>query len=80
MVDLVLAIGIMVGLGYLGFVANEYLNERAADDMDKNQIDEFCDIEVDHMLMYSDRDQAKDLNELKRKLQDFKNRNKFYKM
>ena len=48
--------------------------------MDKNQIDEFCDIDVDHMLMYSDRDQAKDLNELKRKLQDFKNRNKFYKM
>lgn len=80
MIDFVLGISIMIGLGYLGFLVREYLIDNTVDDLDKTQRDEFCEIDLDHMLMYSDQSKAKDLNELKRKLQDFKNRNKFYKM
>ena len=80
MIDLVIGISIIIGLGYLGFLVNEYLIDNTVDDLGKTQRDEFCEIDLDHMLMYSDQSKAKDLNELKRKLQDFKNRNKFYKM
>ncbi len=80
MIDFVIGISIMIGLGYLGFLVNEYLIDNTVDDLGKTQRDEFCEIDLDHMLMYSDQSKAKDLNELKRKLQDFKNRNKFYKM
>ncbi|MEP2690418.1 hypothetical protein [Maribacter dokdonensis] len=80
MIDFVIGISIIIGLGYLGFLVNEYLIDNTVDDLGKTQRDEFCEIDLDHMLMYSDQNKAKDLNELKRKLQDFKNRNKFYKM
>lgn len=80
MIDFVIGISIIIGLGYLGFLVNEYLIVNTVDDLGKTQRDEFCEIDLDHMLMYSDQSKAKDLNELKRKLQDFKNRNKFYKM
>ena len=80
MIDFVIGISIIIGLGYLGFLVNEYLIDNTVDDLGKTQRDEFCEIDLDHMLMYSDQIKAKDLNELKRKLQDFKNRNKFYKM
>ena len=60
----------MIGLGYLGFLVSEYLIDNTVDDLDKTQRDEFCEIDLDHMLMYSDQSKAKDLNELKRKLQD----------
>lgn len=80
MIDFVIGVSIMIGLGYLGFLVSEYLIDNTVDDMSKTQRDEFCEIDLDHMLMYSDQSKAKDLNELKRKLQDFKNRNKFYKM
>lgn len=80
MIDFVIGISIMIGLGYLGFLVSEYLIDNTVDDLDKTQRDEFCEIDLDHMLMYSNQSKAKDLNELKRKLQDFKNRNKFYKM
>lgn len=80
MIDFVIGISIIIGLGYLGFLVNEYLIDNTVDDLGKTQRDEFCEIDLDHMLMYSDQSKAKDLNELKRKLQDFKDRNKFYKM
>ncbi|MDP2526807.1 hypothetical protein [Maribacter dokdonensis] len=80
MIDFVIGIWIIIGLGYLGFLVNEYLIDNTVDDLGKTQRDEFCEIDLDHMLMYYDQSKAKDLNELKRKLQDFKNRNKFYKM
>ena len=76
MIDFVIGISIIIGLGYLGFLVNEYLIDNTVDDLGKTQRDEFCEIDLDHMLMYSDQSKAKDLNELKRKLQDFKNRNK----
>ncbi|APA64214.1 hypothetical protein [Maribacter sp. 1_2014MBL_MicDiv] len=80
MIDFVIGTSIIIGLGYLGFLVNEYLIDNTVEDLGKTQRDEFCEIDLDHMLMYSDQSKAKDLNELKRKLQDFKNRNKFYKM
>ena len=80
MIDFVIGISIIIGLGYLGFLVNEYLIDNTVEDLGKTQRDEFCEIDLDHMLMSSDQSKAKDLNELKRKLQDFKNRNKFYKM
>ena len=70
MIDFVIGISIMIGLGYLGFLVNEYLIDNTVDDLGKTQRDEFCEIDLDHMLMYSDQSKAKDLNELKRKLQD----------
>ena len=72
MIDFVIGISIIIGLGYLGFLVNEYLIDNTVDDLGKTQRDEFCEIDLDHMLMYSDQSKAKDLNELKRKLQDFR--------
>ncbi|WP_396632798.1 hypothetical protein [Maribacter sp. R86514] len=80
MLDLVIGILIMGILGYVAFLVQDYLIESTLKDLTEDENDAAFEIDMEHVLMYSNQSKPKDLNELKRKLQDFKNRNKFYRM
>ncbi len=80
MLDLVIGILIMGILGYIAFLVQDYLIESTLKDLTEDENDAAFEIDMEHVLMYSNQSKPKDLNELKRKLQDFKNRNKFYRM
>ncbi|WP_157486396.1 hypothetical protein [Maribacter forsetii] len=80
MINLIANISIIIGLGFIGLLLRDYSIKNNMNDLELEDEDAFCDIDVDHVLMYSDQSKPKDIGELKRKLQDFKHRNKFYKM
>lgn len=80
MLDLVIGILIMGVLGYVGLLVRDYLVDSTLNDLTDDDEDAIFEIDMEHVLMYSNQSKAKDISELKRKLQDFKNRNKFYKM
>ncbi|TDS18527.1 hypothetical protein DFQ03_0230 [Maribacter caenipelagi] len=80
MIQLIAGISIIIGLGFIGLLLRDFVVDNMNNDNSSNQEDAFCEIDMEHVLMYSDKAKGKDVTELKRKLQDFKNRNKFYKM
>ncbi|WP_282048667.1 hypothetical protein [Maribacter aquivivus] len=80
MVQLIAGISIIIGLGFISLLLRDFIVDGINNDDSSNQEDAFCEIDMDHVLMYSDSSKSKDVTELKRKLQEFKNRNKFYKM
>ena len=80
MVQLIAGISIIIGLGFISLLLRDFIVDGINNDDSGNQEDAFCEIDMDHVLMYSDSSKSKDVTELKRKLQEFKNRNKFYKM
>jgi len=80
MLDLVIGILIMGILGYVCLLVRDYLVDSTLNDLTDDDEDAIFEIDMEHVLMYSNQSKAKDIGELKRKLQDFKNRNKFYKM
>lgn len=80
MIQLIAGISIIIGLGFIGLLLRDFVVDNMNNDDSGNQEDAFCEIDMEHVLMYSDKAKGKDVAELKRKLQDFKNRNKFYKM
>ncbi|SHJ54764.1 hypothetical protein SAMN04488007_0679 [Maribacter aquivivus] len=80
MVQLIAGISIIIGLGFISLLLRDFIVDGINNDDTSNQEDAFCEIDMDHVLMYSDSSKSKDVTELKRKLQEFKNRNKFYKM
>ncbi|MDF4220300.1 hypothetical protein PXC01_01800 [Maribacter sp. M208] len=80
MLELITGILIMIALGYVGFIVQDYLVESTLNDLVEDEEDSIFEIDMEHVVMYSNRSNANDVSELKKKLQDFKNRNKFYKM
>ena len=80
MIQLIAGISIIIALGFIGLLLRDFIVDNMNNDNSRNQEDAFCEIDMEHVLMYSDKAKGKDVAELKRKLQDFKNRNKFYKM
>ncbi|WP_282074987.1 hypothetical protein [Maribacter aquivivus] len=80
MVQLIAGISIIIGLGFISLLLRDFIVDGINNDDSSNQEDAFCEIDMDHVLMYSDSSKSKDVTEIKRKLQEFKNRNKFYKM
>lgn len=80
MLDLITGVIIIAGLGFIGVLLKGYLVGNTSNELGNEDEDAFCEIDTEHVLMLADKYKAKDINELKRKLQDFKNRNRFYKM
>ncbi|MEP2239057.1 MAG: hypothetical protein ABJI22_11900 [Maribacter sp.] len=80
MLDLIAGISIMMGLGFIGLMVRDYLVDSTLNELTKDDEDAMFEIDMEHVLMYSNKSKLNDVDELKRKLQDFKNRNKFYKM
>ncbi|MEP2280513.1 hypothetical protein [Maribacter sp.] len=80
MLDLIAGISIMMGLGFIGLMVRDYLVDSTLNELTKDDEDAMFKIDMEHVLMYSNKSKLNDVDELKRKLQDFKNRNKFYKM
>lgn len=80
MLDLIVGISIMIGLGFVGLLVRDYLVDSTLNDLTEDDEEGVLEIDIEHIMMYSNKSKLKDVGELKRKLQDFKNRNKFYKM
>ncbi|HDZ05455.1 hypothetical protein LCGC14_0071030 [marine sediment metagenome] len=80
MINLIGGISILIGSVFISLLIRDYIINTGFDDFENEEEDAFCEIDMEHVLMYSDTSKRKDIGELKRKLQDFKNRNKFYKM
>ncbi|TDT46219.1 hypothetical protein CLV90_0265 [Maribacter spongiicola] len=80
MVQLIAGISIIIGFGFISLLVKDYIIDDMRNDSTNVDEDAFCEINMEHVLMFADKSQVKDVAELKRKLQDFKNRNKFYKM
>ena len=80
MIQLITGISIMIVLAFVSLLLKDFIVDSIDTDNSSDQEDAFCEIDMEHVLMYSDTSKSKDVTELKRKLQEFKNRNKFYKM
>ncbi|WP_405400278.1 hypothetical protein [Maribacter sp. Asnod2-G09] len=80
MIQLITGISIMIVLAFVSLLLRDFIVDSIDTDNSSDQEDAFCEIDMEHVLMYSDTSKSKDVIELKRKLQEFKNRNKFYKM
>ena len=80
MIQLIAGISIMIVLAFVSLLLRDFIVDSIDNDNSSDQEDAFCEIDMEHVLMYSDTSKSKDVTELKRKLQEFKNRNKFYKM
>ena len=80
MVEIIAGISIVIALGFIVLMMKDYIPNTSIDSSNENEGDAFCEIDMEHILMYSKKEEAKDVGALKRKIQDFKNRNKFYKM
>jgi hypothetical protein len=80
MVELFAGISILIASSFIGLLIRDYIVNNSVDNYKKNELDAFCEIDMDYMSMYSRKSELKDVGELKRKLEEFKHRNKFYKM
>ncbi len=80
MVELFAGISILIASSFIGLLIRDYIVNNSVDKPNDNEEDAFCEIEMKHVLMYSKKPNVKDIGELKRKLEEFKHRNKFYKM
>ena len=80
MIQLIAGISIIIALAFVSLLLRDFIVDSIDNDNSSDQEDAFCEIDMEHVLMYSDTSKSKDVTELKRKLQEFKNRNKFYKM
>ena len=80
MIQLIAGISIIIALAFVSLLLRDFIVDSIDNDNSSDQEDAFCEIDMEHVLMYSDTSKSKDVTELKRKLQEFKNINKFYKM
>ncbi|TVZ16051.1 hypothetical protein [Maribacter sp. MAR_2009_72] len=82
MVELISGVSILLASGCIAVVVKDYY---MADKQEVTRVQErddegFCDIDMEYIMMQSNKGDAKNINELKKKLQDFKDRNRFYRM
>lgn len=81
---IIAAISISIALGFLTLYTNNwYSSKQEQIDYNENvdsQMEAFCKIDLDGMLVRQSNVGAKDVSELKRKIQHFKDRNRFYSM
>ena len=77
---LMAGVSIVIALGFIIVYVQNYLFESSDDLKDELKEDAFCEINMDFMLMNTQKSSRNDVNDLKRKIQTFKNRNRFYKM
>lgn len=80
MVELFTGFSILIASSFIGLLIRDYFANNSVENSNDSEDDAFCEIEMKHVLMYSKKSDLKDVGELKRKLEEFKNRNKFYKM
>ncbi|WP_339835785.1 hypothetical protein [uncultured Maribacter sp.] len=80
MVEIFAGISIVIASGFIGLLIRDYIANMFNARSNEIEEDAFCEIDINHMLMYSKKSERKDVGELKRKIEEFKNRNKFYKM
>tara|TARA_R110000823_G_scaffold231274_2_gene357994 strand:+ start:1419 stop:1661 length:243 start_codon:yes stop_codon:yes gene_type:complete len=80
MVELFTGISILIDSSFIGLLIRDYIANTSVDNSSINEEDAFCEIDVKQVLIYSKKSEVKEIGELKRKLEEFKNRNKFYKM
>jgi hypothetical protein len=80
MVEIIAGISIVIALGFICLMMKDYIPNNSMNTSNDEEENAFCEIDMEHILMYSKKAEAKDVGALKRKIQDFKNRNRFYKM
>lgn len=66
MLELITGILIMIALGYVGFIVQDYLVESTLNDLVEDEEDSIFEIDMEHVVMYSNRSNAKDVSELKK--------------
>ena len=79
MVQLIAGISIVIALGFIALYIKDFAINNNADLNVNGEEEAFCEIDMEYLLMNSKDKEVKNVGELKRKLQDFKNRNRFYK-
>ena len=80
MVQLIAGISIVIALGFIALYIKDFAINNNVDLNMNGEEEAFCDIDMEYLLMNSKDKEVKDVGELQKKLQDFKNRNRFYKM
>lgn len=82
MVELISGISILIASACIAIIIKDYFLADKEEVRRLNKVEEegFCDIDLEYILMRSNTGEAKNIQELKKKLQDFKSRNRFYKM
>ena len=79
MVQLIAGISIVIALGFIALYIKDFAINNNADLNVNGEEEAFCEIDMEYLVMNSKDKEVKNVGELKRKLQDFKNRNRFYK-
>lgn len=80
MVEVISGISITIALGFIVLYIKDFVRINSTQQIHENEDDGFCEIDMDYVAMYADDNRSKDVSELKKKLEAFKNRNRFYKM
>ncbi len=77
---LVAGISIVSAIAFMVIYFKDYSTNTAGDEKNTENTEAFCDIDMNQLLMDTNNLDDEDINELQRKIQNFKLRNRFYKM
>jgi hypothetical protein len=77
---LVAGISIVSAIAYMVIYFKDNLTSTTGDEKNTENPEAFCDIDMNQLLMGTKNSDVEDIKELQRKIQNFKLRNRFYKM
>ncbi|WP_419213114.1 hypothetical protein ACNR9Q_02975 [Maribacter sp. X9] len=81
-IELIAGVSIVIALGFIVIYVKDSLIGSSEDSKDELEEEAFCEIDIEYLWMNAQKagTGVNDINDLKRKIQTFKNRNRFYKM
>lgn len=81
-IELIAGVSIVIALGFMVIYFKDFVDRKSEDEAYQPEEEAFCDIDLEFLMQNTAKNTGKDkdIDELKRKIQGFKQRNRFYKM
>lgn len=78
--ELIAGVSIVIAFGFIVIYFKDFVDRKSEDEAYQPEEEAFCDIDLEFLMQNTAKNTGKDIEELKRKIQGFKQRNRFYKM
>lgn len=79
-IELIAGVSIVIAFGFIVIYFKDFVDRKSEDESNRPEEEAFCDIDLELFMQNTSKNTGKDIEELKRKIQGFKQRNRFYKM
>lgn len=79
-IELIAGVSIVIALGFIVMYFKDFVWKNSGGQSYQPEEEAFCDIDLEYLMRNTAKTTGKDIEELKRKIQGFKQRNRFYKM